>query len=102
MEATGFAANVADFVTLSGDLGFKKSGATIIAVGADVTAALTAGPASVSLADADFGLQGPRAETAFELSNGHVQRDDRRAGGVTATACWCSMRAGSRSAKGRR
>ena len=80
VEATGFAANVADFVTLSGDLGFKKSGATIIAVGADVTAALAAGPVSVSLSDADFGLQASEGKTAFELKNGQVQRDDRRAG----------------------
>ena len=70
VEATGFAANVADFVTLSGDLGFKKSGATIIAVGSDVTAALAAGPVNVSLSDAEFGLQASEGKTAFELKNG--------------------------------
>ncbi|MCY2990036.1 MAG: hypothetical protein NTY19_19505, partial [Planctomycetota bacterium] len=70
VEATGFAANVADFVTLSGDVGFKKSGTNLIAVGSDVTASMTAGTASVSLADADFGLQTGGGQTAFELKNG--------------------------------
>ena len=68
---TGFAANVADFVSLSGDLGFKKTGAEIIAVGSGVTASLDAGGAvSVSLSDADFGLKAGSGTTAFELKNG--------------------------------
>ena len=70
VEATGFSASVADFVTLSGDLGFKKSGANIIAVGTDVDASLAAGPANVTLSDADFGLQAGDGKTAFELKNG--------------------------------
>ena len=52
----GFEANVADFVSLSGDLGFKKEGADIIAVGNDVSASLDAGTAFVRLENADFGL----------------------------------------------
>ena len=51
----GFEANVADFVSLSGDLGFKKEGAYIIAVN-DVSASLDAGAAFVRLENADFGL----------------------------------------------
>ena len=40
---TGFAATVADFVTLSGDLGFKKSGGDHHCGRWSVTAALAAG-----------------------------------------------------------
>ncbi|MBM4048988.1 MAG: DUF4347 domain-containing protein, partial [Planctomycetes bacterium] len=69
-QVTGFEASVADFVTLSGDLGFKKTGANIIAVGSDVTASLDAGPVNVQLADADFGLQASDGKTAFELKDG--------------------------------
>ena len=70
-EVTGFAANVADFVSLSGDLGFKKTGAEIIAVGSGVTASLDAGGAvSASLSNADFGLKAGSGTTAFELKNG--------------------------------
>jgi hypothetical protein len=83
---TGFAANVADFVNLSGNLGFKKSGSNVIAVGSDVTAALEAGAVSVSLADADFGLQASDGKTAFELKNGAFSASIGDSISVTATS----------------
>ena len=67
---TGFSANVADFVSLSGDLGFKKEGDTVIAVGANIDASLDAGSASLSLEDASFGLQIDDNGTVFELKDG--------------------------------
>ncbi|MCK9365464.1 MAG: hypothetical protein M0P74_17920, partial [Syntrophales bacterium] len=71
VEVTGFKANIADFVSLSGNLGFKKTGTDIIAVGSDVTAALTAGSSvNVTLANADFGLKAGNGTTAFEMKNG--------------------------------
>ncbi|MDZ5461860.1 hypothetical protein, partial [Azohydromonas lata] len=39
----GFSADIANFVSLSGDLGFAKTGTDIVAVGSNVTAALSAG-----------------------------------------------------------
>ncbi len=67
----GFSANVADFVSLEGDLGFKKVGTDMIAVGSNVTAKLDAGTtANVSLTNASFGLIMSDSETAFELKNG--------------------------------
>ncbi|MEA4907871.1 MAG: hypothetical protein VB089_09625, partial [Anaerolineaceae bacterium] len=66
----GFEATVSDFVTLSGDLAFKMVGSAIVAVGDAVSAILSTGPASLSLTDADFGLQVDASGTAFELKNG--------------------------------
>ncbi|MCY2995084.1 MAG: hypothetical protein NTY19_45575, partial [Planctomycetota bacterium] len=86
VEATGLAASVSDFVSLSGDVGFKKSGTKIIAVGSDVTAGLTAGTASVSLANADFGLQTGGGQTAFELKNGAFSATIDGLASVTATS----------------
>ena len=70
---TGFNANVADVFTLTGDIGFKKSGLVpeIVAVGNDVTVRLEAtSSVYVELANADFGLISGLAGTAFELKNG--------------------------------
>jgi hypothetical protein len=66
----GFSAEVTDFVTLSGNLGFKRNGSSIIAVGSDVTASLVADIADVSLANADFGLIVEGSQVVFELKNG--------------------------------
>ena len=71
VSGTGLSFDVSGFVSLSGDFGFKKTGAEIIAVGSGVTASLDAGGAvSVSLSDADFGLKAGSGTTAFELKNG--------------------------------
>ncbi|MEN9775556.1 MAG: hypothetical protein RL322_2626, partial [Pseudomonadota bacterium] len=67
---TGFSANVADFVSLSGDMAFRKVGSDIVAVGNNMSASLTAGPVYVRLSDADFGLMAGNGKVAFELSNG--------------------------------
>ncbi len=75
----GFAASVAGFVTLSGDLGFKKVDGDIIAVGANVSAALNVSDdVYVRLSDADFGLMAGTTSAslstlAFELSNGALE-----------------------------
>ena len=83
----GFNANVADFVSVSGDLGFKKTGSEIIAVGSSVTASLDAGGAvSVSLSDADFGLKAGGGTTAFELKNGSFAASISGLADITATS----------------
>jgi hypothetical protein len=67
----GFSASVSDFASLEGDLGFKKAGSDIIAVGNNISAKLDAGTvANVSLTNANFGLIMSGNETAFELSEG--------------------------------
>ncbi|MEH6445635.1 MAG: calcium-binding protein, partial [Oceanospirillaceae bacterium] len=67
----GFNANVADFVTLSGDLGFKKSGSSMVAVGNNVNASLGVdGVAELALTGANFGLLIDGTEMAFELTQG--------------------------------
>ena len=63
-------ANVADFVALGGDFGFKKEGGTNIAVGNNVSASLEAGIVSLSLSGASFGLQTGDSGTVFELKDG--------------------------------
>ena len=55
ISVTGVNLTVTDFVSLSGSIGFKKSGADIIAVGTSVTAELSAGDAvNVKLSGADL------------------------------------------------
>src|SRR5690606_19406546 len=66
----GVAADVAGFVSVGGDLGFRQVGAEILAVGNNVTARLEAGPVFVELAGADFGLVAGETDFAFELKNG--------------------------------
>ncbi|MCK9365205.1 MAG: LEPR-XLL domain-containing protein, partial [Syntrophales bacterium] len=71
LNASGtFAAEVNQFVTLSGTVGFSKSGSNLIAAGSNLTAKLSAGTAYVQLAGANFGLRSSGALTAFELSGG--------------------------------
>ncbi|MBC8496829.1 MAG: hypothetical protein H8D37_04135, partial [Chloroflexi bacterium] len=79
-------ASVADFVTISGNLGFKKSGAEIIAVGSSITVELTAGPASVKLEDAGFGLQTDGTDTVFELSGSNFSAVITGLASITATS----------------
>ena len=67
---TGFEANVADFVSLSGDVGFRKVDSEIVAAGNDVTASLYDCEASVALEGAEFGLLLSDGSTAFEMRNG--------------------------------
>ena len=67
LAATGFEANVAGFVTLAGDLGFKKDADSLVAVGTNVAATLTAGGSSLSAAGG-FGLTVAAGQTAFELA----------------------------------
>jgi hypothetical protein len=74
----GFSANVADFVTLSGDLGLSKTGdattGELVAVGQNINAALTAGSAAYArLNNASFGLKTSAGKTAFELKNGSFE-----------------------------
>gem|GEM_PF-3793446 len=52
----GFTAEVGGFVELSGDLAFRQVGEDIEAVGADLSASLSAGPASLAVEGASFGL----------------------------------------------
>ena len=66
----GFEANLADFVSLSGDLAYKKQAGNIIAIGTNVAAMLEVDSASVSLSDASFGLQTSDSGTVFELKGG--------------------------------
>jgi predicted P-loop ATPase/GTPase len=69
----GFEASILDFVTLSGDIGFKKSGSDIIAVGNNVSASLEAGPVYARVTGADFGLMTGATTFAFEVSNGALE-----------------------------
>ena len=62
--------HVNDFVSLSGGIGFQKSGNDLIAIGSSVTAGLSAGPASLNLSGAEFGLQNTSTGTLFELKGG--------------------------------
>src|SRR6185369_16673750 len=85
-ELTGFAANVANFVSLSGNLGLQLSGANLVAVGADVSAALNVNASTYArLLHADFGLQAGDAGTAFELKNGSFTAAIGGVGAVSAT-----------------
>ena len=61
---------VPNFVTLSGEMGFSKSGTNLIAVGDKVDASLDAGVANVKLSEAEFGLKVNGSAVTFELSNG--------------------------------
>ncbi|MHB8092108.1 MAG: LEPR-XLL domain-containing protein, partial [Syntrophales bacterium] len=86
MEVTGFKANIADFVSLSGNLGFKKTGTEIIAVGSGVTASLTAGTVvNVTLSNANFGLKAGDGTTAFELKDGEFAASISGLADITAT-----------------
>ncbi len=61
VSGTNLSFDVYGFVSLSGNLGFKKSWAEIIAVGSDVTAALTAGRCGVRF-EGGSGFDGVRVE----------------------------------------
>ena len=74
VEVTGFAAKVADFVTLSGDLGFKKSGATIIAVGCGRDGGVGGGSGEREPDGRGVWVAGSEGETAFELKKGRSAR----------------------------
>jgi hypothetical protein len=68
----GLSAAVSEFVTLSGDVGFKKVGTQIVATGSGVTAKLAAGnDVYIQITGASFGLvaegSGVSRKTAFEL-----------------------------------
>ncbi|MDZ5461784.1 hypothetical protein, partial [Azohydromonas lata] len=84
----GFSADIANFVSLSGDLGFAKTGTDIVAVGSNVTAALSAGTsASLRLSNASFGLRsGAAGTTAFELANGTLTANVDGLGNLKATS----------------
>ena len=70
----GFSGEVADFVTLRGDVGFRSDDAGFVAVGRAMTATLDGGSvASLSAADGDFGLRMAAGETALDLSAKNFQ-----------------------------
>ncbi|WP_043459425.1 hypothetical protein, partial [Azohydromonas australica] len=82
----GLSANVSDFVTLTGDVGFAKSGGELVAVGSNVSAQLSAGSAaSLSLSNANFGLRAGTA-TVFELSGGSLSANIAGLAGMTASS----------------
>lgn len=72
LEAKGFAAQVAGFVSLTGDLGVSYQNDDLIMVGSSVTARLGTDDVHVQMADADFGLLSDDEGTSFELTNGQM------------------------------
>gem|GEM_PF-5454046 len=71
LSLEGFSAEVAGFVSLAGDLAFRRSGGDLVAVGNAVTAALEATDSVYArLENADFGLLAGATTFAFELTNG--------------------------------
>ncbi len=70
IQFTGTLTGAVDgFVSLSGNLGFKKNGSEIVAVGTSVTAELESGTASVKLENSGFGFQTDGSAIALELKS---------------------------------
>ncbi|MCH8490524.1 MAG: hypothetical protein LAT81_11430, partial [Oceanicaulis sp.] len=70
-RAEDFSANVADFVAVSGNVGFRLQGEDLVAVGEEMSASLeVSDDYFVSLEDADFGLILGEEQFSFELTGG--------------------------------
>ncbi|MFM8420032.1 MAG: hypothetical protein ACKOEQ_07915, partial [Verrucomicrobiota bacterium] len=81
------AADVGGFVSLSGNVGFKKVGTDIVAVGTQVNATLSAGAtASVSVTGATLGLKTANGATVLEVRDGAFAAQVAGLASVTATA----------------
>ena len=85
VNVIGLTVDIAGFVTLSGDLGFRISGGDIVATGNNVTARMEAGSSFVELRDAEFGLIAGGTTFAFEMKNGTLGVDLAPLAGITAT-----------------
>ena len=69
-EVLGFDPNNQNFVTMSGQISFVKSGTKINLVGNQMSVSLAVGALSLGLSNASFGLQTDGTNTVFELSGG--------------------------------
>ncbi|MFM8420643.1 MAG: YDG domain-containing protein, partial [Verrucomicrobiota bacterium] len=86
-ESTGLVVDVAGFVRVSGNVGFRKVGAEIVAVGTQVNATMSAGSsASVSLTGATLGLKTGNGATVLEVRDGVFAAQVAGLASVTATA----------------
>ncbi len=81
----GFAAQVADFVAIAGDVGFSVAGDDLVAVASGVSATLAAGEiASLALHGGRLGLRIRGSDLAFEISGGTLAASIAEFAGVAA------------------
>ncbi|NBT40820.1 MAG: hypothetical protein EBT20_10230 [Alphaproteobacteria bacterium] len=84
VQVIGISANLADFVTLEGDLGFVKSGNNVVAIGNEVSAFMGVDEAYVRVSKANFGARFSQDGFIFETTGGDLDAKIEGMTGISA------------------